>query len=452
MARLAFEPLRQTSPFSAPQIRERIGERALRSFCRMLNAATLEEDDNDMPRPEKHKWTFAPRFRRNAFGWRSQPAGKRVREAVSEIKKTARKDPVLAAEGAVLFLEKVSPALAHVDSSSGAIGNAVNRAIEALVPILAGAPADPPTRDAWLERLWKAHAADRIPYIESLAEHWGDLCASKQTASAWADRSLGLTRRVLGPDRGPGDYFHGTSACLSALFAAERYAEIVELLDVEALWSYKLWAVRALAAMGKKAEAIRYAESCRSPWANDLQIDRMCEELLLSCGLGEEAYERYGLSANRAGTYLAWFRAVARKYPSKPAADVLADLVETTPGEEGKWFAAAKDAQLFDQALELAGRSPCDPKTLTRAARDYADKQPAFALGAGLLALRWLVEGYGYEISGADVRAAYDHTLAAAQQSGSVEATRERIRELVAAETFGERFVTKVLGREIGLR
>ena len=30
---------------------------------------------------------------------------------------------MLAAEGAVLFLEKVSPALEHVDSSSGAIGS-----------------------------------------------------------------------------------------------------------------------------------------------------------------------------------------------------------------------------------------------------------------------------------------------------------------------------------------
>ena len=29
--------------------------------------------------------------------------------------------------------------------------------------------------------------------------------------------------------------------------------------------------------------------------------------------------------------------------------------------------------------------------------------------------------------------------------------TRERIRQLVAGETFGERFVTKILGRELGL-
>jgi hypothetical protein len=42
----------------------------------------------------KHTWTFRARFRRHAFEWRSQPAIKRIKEAVSEIKKAARKDPV----------------------------------------------------------------------------------------------------------------------------------------------------------------------------------------------------------------------------------------------------------------------------------------------------------------------------------------------------------------------
>jgi hypothetical protein len=37
----------------------------------------------------------------------------------------AKTEPVLAAEGAVLFLEKLAPAIEQVDSSSGAIGSAV---------------------------------------------------------------------------------------------------------------------------------------------------------------------------------------------------------------------------------------------------------------------------------------------------------------------------------------
>ena len=70
---------------------------------------------------------------------------------------------------------------------------------------------------------------------------------------------------------------------------------------------------------------------------------------------------------------------------------------------------------------------------------------------AGLLALHWLVRGYGYEITGADVWAAYASTMKAAERQGSVAETRERIGALVASETAGERFVTKILGREVGL-
>ncbi len=131
----------------------------------------------------KHRWQFAARFRRNAFGWRSQPAIARVHEAVVEIRKVARRDPVLAAEGAVLFLEKVSPALEHVDSSSGSIGTAVNHAIEELVSIIAKAPVDLGRRARWLERLWDAYVADAVPYIETLGECWGELCVTRELAS-----------------------------------------------------------------------------------------------------------------------------------------------------------------------------------------------------------------------------------------------------------------------------
>ena len=159
-----------------------------------------------------HKWTFTARFRRHAFGWRSQPAIQRVKQAVSEIKTVARGDPVLAADGAVTLLERLSPALEHVDSSSGAIGTAVNNAITALVPIIAGAPADPERRETWLERLWTAHEADEIPYVERLADYWGELCASNEVASTWADRLVGITRMALSPDKDLRGHFHGTSA------------------------------------------------------------------------------------------------------------------------------------------------------------------------------------------------------------------------------------------------
>jgi len=84
-----------------------------------------------MARPSAHKWEFKARsrFRRHAFGWRSQPAIQRVKQATSEIRKFTRTDPVLAAEGAVTLFERLSPAIEHVDGSSGAIGTAVDNAI-----------------------------------------------------------------------------------------------------------------------------------------------------------------------------------------------------------------------------------------------------------------------------------------------------------------------------------
>jgi len=402
-----------------------------------------------MAKAAAHKWGFRTRLRRHAFGWRSPPAIERVKEAVSEIRKAARKDETLAAEGAVLFLEKVSPALEHVDSSSGAIGTAVNNAVTILADIIATAPADDKTREEWLERLFEAHAADQIPYIELLSEHWGELCASPEAASRWADRLTNITRQALHPDRTLSGHFHGTSACLNSLYSAGRHDELIALLENEGFWPFKRRAVRALLAQGRRSEAIRLAESSRDPWASDIDIDRLCEEALLSSGLADEAYRRYGLRANRAGTYVGWFRAVAKKYPHKKPAEILDDLVAVSPGEEGKWFAAAKEAKLFREAIPLVNRTPCSSQTLSRAARDFAEQNAVFALEAGMAALRWMVEGYGYDITGLDVDRAFSYTMKAAQNAGCADETRRRIVHLVARKPTEESLVTEVLGRHL---
>ena len=405
-------------------------------------------------KPSSHKWIFRARFRRNAFGWRSQPAIKRVREAVSEIKKIARKDPLLGAEGAVLLLEKLSPALEHVDSSSGAIGTAVNKAIDALVAMIVKAPADDDLRDKWLERLWESFQEDDIPYIETLADFWGDLCVSPERASQWADQLMPQVRLSWGPDPELRTYYKGTTACLSALLKAGREEELLALLDLAPYksWDFREWGVNALISMGKKAEALRYAEDSRGLNDSPVAIAQACEEILLSSGMTEEAYNRYAIEANQKTTYLATFRTIAKKYPHKEASRILRDLVASTPGEEGKWFAAAKSVGLYGEAIALANRTSCDPKTLTRASRDMAETEPIFAMEAGMAALSWLVEGYGYDITGMDVREAYDYAMKAAENARCKGEVFDRVRKLVAGEVFGERFVTKILGQELGLR
>ncbi len=114
-----------------------------------------------MKKTKLRKWTFTARLRRNAFGWKgSRLACQRIKEAVSEIKKVARKDPILGAEGAIKFMEKQWPALQHVDSSSGALGTATclsclqaAERYEELLELIESAP-----RISWQNRKYGGHA------------------------------------------------------------------------------------------------------------------------------------------------------------------------------------------------------------------------------------------------------------------------------------------------------
>ena len=395
-----------------------------------------------------YKWVFAPRFRRNAFGWRSDKPIERIKEALVEIRAVARKEPVLAAEGAIVLLEKLSPALMGVDSSSGALGTAVNRAIGALVPLVVQANVDLATRQRWLERLWEAIQEDEMPYIEHLADFWGDLCIGKDIASDWADRFLPILQRMWSPQETAFGYFQGTDACLSALLAAGRTEELLTLVDLAKYksWHTRRWGFKALIALGRKAEAVRYAEASRGLNASEGQIAQACEALLLSSGLADEAYARYGIEANQKTTYLATFRAIAKKYPSKDPGMILQDLVQSSPGAEGKWFAAAKDAGLLDLAIDLATRSPTDPLTLGRAARDYAVKEPKFAMASGLASLQWMARGYGYELTGMDVSQAYQAVMDAGRAMGLPNGQIEQqVRRVVTTDSAAGNFVERIL-------
>jgi hypothetical protein len=403
-----------------------------------------------------YKWQFASRFRSKIFGWKSQPAIQRIKEALAEIKLVAKKEPVLAAEGAVLFLEKLAPAIEGVDSSSGAIGTAVNRAIEALVSIVAKADVDRAVREKWLERLWEAIQEDQMPYLESMGAYWGELCVTPEIASKWADELKPTVEHMWDHNASTGGFgfFKGTTACLSALYATGRHDELLALIEKSESqyksWHYRMWGAKALAKAGRCAEAIQYAENSKGLNAPLTAIAEFCEGVLLSSGLTDEAYARYAIDASYGTTNLSTFRAIAKKYPKKPAETILRDLVASQPGQEGKWFAAAKDSGLFELAIELVNRSPTDPRTLIRAARDYADKQPTFAVAAGMAGLRYLMRGYGYDITSVDVVDAYAAVLHAAGAAGIEEATMKAdIRILISGIPNGSDFVQMILSRHL---
>ena len=389
-------------------------------------------------RADTTSWTFRTRFRRGAFGWKgTQLAIGRINEALTEIRAVARHDPARAAEGAVLLLEKLSPALCQIDSSSGALGNATYATVQELAPLISQAPVSAPVRQKWLDRLFEAVQEDDPPYIESLGDHWGDLCATKELASAWADQLLPTLKNVLRErKRGTYAFFSGTTLCYSALFKANRHDQILELLamDPRPIWPYLVWGAKVLATRGQIDEAIAYLRERAGSTTSETSIARFAEEELLKAGRRAEAFNQYALLANQANTHLATFRALGKKYPEVAKDKLLDHLIASTPGEPGKWFATAKTLKLFEQATRLAWASPCDPKTLNRAARDYLKTQPDFAMQCALASLHWMSMGHGFELTGLDVLEAHRFAIEAAAVTQQTQQARTSIEQVLASD------------------
>ena len=401
----------------------------------------------------KHRWTFPARFRARSFGWRSSRlACQRIKEAVSEIKKTARKDPVLGAEGAIKLMEKFWPALQEIDTSSGAVGTATYNAMEVLVPLVINAPVNPKQRAKWLDRLWTAIQEDGVEYLGQLADHWGEVCGSPEVASQWADSLLPPLR--LSWSQEYRSFFKGATACLSCLLAAGRNDELLDLLENSShkFWHYRIYGVRALAAMGRKVEAIKYAQSSQGLNDSPSEIAEECEKVLRSSGFQEEAYRRYAFIAAGGQAGLATFRAIIKKYPEKDKEQILNDLIKLTPGQGGKWFATAKQLGLLDLALDLVAWSPTDPKTLNRAARDYLETNPKFAFGAAMASLHWIAENQGYEITTSHVTEAFEYAMTVAQKFGVTEAVEQEIGSIVAEDRSLDMVLRRALGKRFGLK
>ncbi len=324
------------------------------------------------------------------------------------------------------------------------------------MPIIAKADVSRAVREKWLDRLWGAIQDDDMPYLEYLGEFWGELCVTPEIASKWADDLTPTVTTMWDHNASTGGFgfFKGTTACLSALYAAGRHDELLALIEMSETkyksWHYRMWGAKALTKMGRRDEAIQYAEDSKGLNAPLMAIAEFCEGVLLDAGFADEAYARYAVEATYATTNLATFKAIAKKYPGTQKEVILRDLVASQPGQEGKWFAAAKDAGLFELAIELANRSPADPRTLICAARDYAVERPEFALAAGMTGLRGIANGYGYDITGVDVLDAYAAVMQAAGAAGVGEdAVKADVRAIITASRVGGEFIQRVLGRQL---
>ena len=198
------------------------------------------------------KWKFKARFRTKAYGWRgSALAISRLKEAVSEIKAVAKSDPVAAGDGIVSLMERIWPAFESIDTSSGALGSAIARTLDELIPILAAAPADHATRAKWLERLFEAVQNDGVEYLAPVEDRWGEIARYPDLINDYADRLIASVRRAWA-DHQSFRHVTGTAICLSCLLEAGRYAELQELLATRRMkfWPWHRFGAEALVRQG----------------------------------------------------------------------------------------------------------------------------------------------------------------------------------------------------------
>ena len=384
-----------------------------------------------------HKWAFKPGMRAGAYSWKSSAkAIERLNSAGSEIRAVARTEPVKAAEGVIALAQRIWPAFEHIDTSSGALGNAVGRTLEELLCVLIDAPADEKTRAKWLEQLREAILDDGVDYLAPIAERFGQIAVFPSLMNLHADRDLDMIEAAWS-DHARFSHVTTGTLTLSCLLEAGRYDELLVLLARKNthLWFDEKFGAEALLRQGREDEALAYAEALlkddRRQWGY-FETGQFCERTLVEQGREAEAYRRFGLPSVSGNTYLAMWRDLVKRYPDLDARKILEDLIETH-ASKGKWFAAAKTARFLDIALDCAAHYDAAPATLIRAARDLKLKEPSFAAQVALQAIRHLVEGRGYEPSPLDIDDAMEHLMVAAGRIGEVDWAVQELRQISAS-------------------
>lgn len=383
-----------------------------------------------------HKWAFKPGMRAGAYSWKSSAkAIDRLKSASSEIRAVARTDLTVAAEGIIALAQRIWPAFEHIDTSSGALGNAVRRTLEDLLPILIEAPADEKTRAKWLEQLREAIEDDGVDYLAPIADRFGQIAAYPQLMNLHADCDLDMIRAAWA-DHARFSHVTTGTLTLSCLLEAGRYDELMALLALKktSLWFDMKFGAEALLRQGHEDQALAFAEALLKvdgrQWGHH-DIAQFCEGILVRQGREDDAYRRFGLPTASGNTYLAMWRDLVKRYPDLDARMILVDLIESH-GSKGKWFAAAKTAKYLDLALDCAAHSDAAPATLIRAARDFAIKEPAFAAQVGLHAIAHLLAGRGYEPSPLDIDEAVTHVMASSARIGQWDAVLRELQRLAA--------------------
>lgn len=353
-------------------------------------------------------------------------------------------DPEDAREAAVRFVEGLAH-LAPAEIADGQVERELRELAERVADHLADATEIP------VERLWHAIRADRLALTDPVAARWGELLPDPGHASTWADAHVEEVREGWSASRKVGGHTATAVPVLSALLAANRPVDVIELLKraPEPYWPERRFGVEAYLHMDARSDARRFAEPSLSDPVFAAEAARVCEDILLDAGLTEEAYRRYALVPDPAQRPLDQVHAIARRHPSHPPDEVLRELVAATGVDGDGWFDAALALGAEDVARELATSPGRDPERVMSAARAALVDAPELGLDLALAALRRLAAA---DTSGATARSIVEaHELALSAGSVTMREleTRARIRAIVETDASPDRRVRRVVGRHL---
>ncbi|GAA6200468.1 hypothetical protein [Aquicoccus sp. SU-CL01552] len=128
-------------------------------------------------------------------------------------------------------------------------------------------------------------------------------------------------------------------------------------------------------------------------------------------------------------------------YPNRDPRGVLEDLI-ARHGGKGKWFAAAKTAGYLDIALDCASDPEAVSATLTPAAPDFPDRDPAFAAQVALHAISHPLYGRGFGANPLHIDEVIDHVMASSRQINRTTWAMAEIKQM-ADRLAGDDFMSR---------
>ncbi|MBD3420941.1 MAG: hypothetical protein GF398_12550 [Chitinivibrionales bacterium] len=143
---------------------------------------------------------------------------------------------------------------------------------------------------------------------------------------------------------------------MSCLFELGRYDEITEILSQRErmLFDYRQYEIKIIAARGDVDRALQMIDDNLYDSNSTYQAADLGKEILFKAGRIEEAYKRYGLMLPFRTIGLATLSAIRKKYPRISPQRILNGILEADPGNERRYFAAARKIGMIELAIEIA--------------------------------------------------------------------------------------------------